>query len=183
MSLVAASEEDTSDQNGKPSTPPRLTLSTLTIVTTRQSLHLAINTWDVLPASRPTISSRFQQNALFPVHFYFFQFEYVRTHFVFIFLYLPFLHPSLLGRGSAEQFTDPFLVFSRLAGAQFATTLPASPPTILFWFEQTLRFRQFTLHHFGFQQAYTFSCSMIYLPFLCPSVLLQAQQSDLLTKF
>ena len=42
MSLVAASEGDTSDQNGKPSTPPHLTSSASTIITTRQNLHLAI---------------------------------------------------------------------------------------------------------------------------------------------
>ena len=45
MSLAAASEDNTSNQNGKPSTPLHLTLSTSTIITTRQNLHLAISTF------------------------------------------------------------------------------------------------------------------------------------------
>ena len=60
MSLVAASEGDTSDQNGKLFTPPHVTLSTSTIITTRQNLHLAISSWDVLTASQPTILSQFE---------------------------------------------------------------------------------------------------------------------------
>ena len=42
MSLVAASEDDTRDQNSKPSTTSHLTSSTSTIITTKQNLHLAI---------------------------------------------------------------------------------------------------------------------------------------------
>ena len=38
MSLVAASEDDTSDQNGKPYTPPNLTSPTSTIITTMQTI-------------------------------------------------------------------------------------------------------------------------------------------------
>ena len=42
MSLVAASEDDTSYRNGKPSTLAHLTSPTSTIITTRENLHLAI---------------------------------------------------------------------------------------------------------------------------------------------
>ena len=44
LSIVAASENDSSDQNGKISTPPHLTLLTWIIFTTTQNLHLAIST-------------------------------------------------------------------------------------------------------------------------------------------
>ena len=72
-------------------------------------------------------------------------------------------------KSSAEWFTDRFLV--AWPAPNLLITLPASPPTTLFWFEQTLYFRQSTLYYFEFQHACTCSFPMIYLPFLNPSVL------------
>ena len=93
MSLVVASEDDTSDQNGKLSTPPHLTLSTSTIVTTRKNFPLAITsvlmmlhlsrdqlfclTWPAhnflitLPASPPAILFQFEHKiASLQVHLF-----------------------------------------------------------------------------------------------------------------
>ena len=110
MSPVAASEDDTSDQNGKPSTPSHPTLSTSTIITPRQNLHLAINTWDVLPASRPTISSWFQQNCIFSSSFLLFS-VWICPNTLRFYISLFAIYSSQCARkGSAEQFTDPFLV-------------------------------------------------------------------------
>ena len=81
MSLAVASEDDTSDQNGKPSTPPHLTSSTSTFITTRQNLHLTI-----ILVLRMYYLPRDQQfclvlsrPAFFPVHFCIFEFEYVQV--------------------------------------------------------------------------------------------------------
>ena len=141
MSLVVASEDNTSDQNGKPSTPPHLTSSTSTIITARQNLHLTI----------------------------------------ILVLRMYYLPRECAPKGSAEQFTDPFLVV--WPAHNLLITLPALPTTILFWFEQTLHLFHFTLHNFKFQHAYLCSFSMIYLPFLHPSVLQKVQPSDLPTQF
>ena len=59
----------------------------------------------------------FNRTAFLPVHCYIFECEYVRTHFVSIFLYLLLLHPSVLQRLS-RAIRGP--IFSRLAGTQFA---------------------------------------------------------------
>ena len=98
MSLVAASEDNTSDQNGKPYFPPHLTSPVLTIISTRQNLHLAISTYGALPASRPTILSRFEQNSIFASSiFILFLSLNMAEHASFLcFIYLPFLHPNVL---------------------------------------------------------------------------------------
>ena len=109
MSLVAASEDDTSDQNDKPSTPPHLTSPNFTIITTRKNLHLAISTWGALPASRPTILSRFEQNCIFASSFFLFLSLIMSDHASFLcFIYLPFLHHNVLPK--AQQ-NDPRTYF------------------------------------------------------------------------
>ena len=120
MSLVAASEDNTSDRNGKPSTPAHLTLPTSTIITTRENLHLAI-----ISVLRMLHLPRDQQfclglnrTAFFPVQFCIFEFEHVQTCFASIFHLFVISSSQCVPIGSAEQFTDPF--FSRLASAQFA---------------------------------------------------------------
>ena len=132
MSLVAAFEDDTSDQNGKPSTPPHLTSSISTIIATRKNLHLAI-----ILVLRMYYLPRDQQfclglnrPALFPVHFCIFEFEYVRTCFVSIFHLFVIYSFQCAPKGSAKRFTDPFLV--AWPAHNLLITLPASPPTILF---------------------------------------------------
>ena len=79
MSLVAAFEDDSSDQNGKPSTPAHLTSSTSTIITTRENLHLAITS--VLSMLHLPHDQQFclgfNRTAFFPVQFSIFEFEYV----------------------------------------------------------------------------------------------------------
>ena len=79
MSQVAASEDDTSDRNGKPSTPAHLTYSTPTIITTRENLNLTI-----ILVLRMLHLPRDQEFCLglnrtefFPVQFCIFEFEYV----------------------------------------------------------------------------------------------------------
>ena len=84
MSLVAASEDDTSDQNGKPSTPAHLTSSTSTIITTRENLHLAITS--VLRMLHLPRDQQFclglNRTAFFPVQFCIFEFEHIWACFV-----------------------------------------------------------------------------------------------------
>ena len=112
MSLVAASEDDTSDQSGKPSTPPHLTLSTSTIIITRQNLNLAIIL--VLEMYYLPRDQQFclglNRTAFFQVHFCIFEFEYVRTCFVSIFHLFVISSCQCAPKGSAEWFTNPLLV-------------------------------------------------------------------------
>ena len=110
MLLAAASEDNTSNQNGKPSTPLHLTLSTSTIITTRQNLHLAISTLGALLASRPTILSWLEQNCILSSSIYIFEFEYVQTCFVCTFHLFAISSPQCASTGSTERSTDPFLV-------------------------------------------------------------------------
>ena len=120
MSLVAASEDDTSGRNGKPSAPPHLTSSIPTIITTRENLYLAIIS--VLKMLHLPRNQQFcldlNRIAFFPVQFCIFEFEHVQTCFVSIFHLFVISSFQCAPIGSAERFTDPF--FSHLAGAQFA---------------------------------------------------------------
>ena len=79
MSLVAASEDDTSDQDGKPSTPAHLTSPTSTIITIRENFHLAIIS--VLRMLQLPRDQQFclglNRTAFFPVQFYIYELEHV----------------------------------------------------------------------------------------------------------
>ena len=147
MSLVAASEDDTSDRNGKPSTPPHLTSSTPSIITTRENLHLAI-----ISVLRMLHLPRDQQfclglnrTAFFPVQFCIFGFEYVQTCFISIFHLFVIYSSQCAPIGSAEKFTDPFLV--AWLAHNLLITLPASPPAFLFQFEHTIASQPVHLFH------------------------------------
>ena len=137
MSLAAASEDNTSNQNDKPSTPLHLTLSTSTNITTRQNLHLAISTLGALLASRPTILSRLEQNCIFASSIYIFEFEYVQTCFVSMFHLFAISSSQCTPTSSAEQSIVPFLV--TLLAHNFLIALPASPTHSLFWFADTFQ--------------------------------------------
>ena len=120
MSLVAASEDNTSDQSGKPSAPPYLTSSTSTIIITRQNFYLAISTLDALPALQPTILSWFEKTLHFCQFIFCFSFlslnmcEYVPFPcFIICHFYIPVCSQRL------SRATHP-PIFSCLAGAQFA---------------------------------------------------------------
>ena len=120
MSLVAASEDDTSDQNGKPFTPPHLILSAFTIITIRQNLHLVVISvlrMEYLPRNQQFCLG-LNRTAFFPVLFCIFEFEHVRKCFLSIIHLFVISSSQCAFKGSAERFTGPF--FSRLAGAQFA---------------------------------------------------------------
>ena len=108
ISLVA-SEDDTSDQNGKPSTPPHLTLSTSTFITTRQNLNLAIILvlgMYYLPRDQQFCLG-LNRTAFFPLLFCIFEFEYVRTCFLSIF-HLSFLHASVLLKAQQSNLPTHF---------------------------------------------------------------------------
>ena len=62
-------------------------------------------------------------------------------------------------KGSAGKSNDPVLV--AWLAHNLLITLPALPPTILFWFEQTLSFCWFTLYIFAFQHAWTWFLSFV----------------------
>ena len=146
MSLVAASEDDTSDQNGKPSTPAHLTSSTSTIITTRENLHLAITS--LLRMLHLPCNQQFclglNRTAFFPVQFCFFEFEYVQTCFVFIF-HLCVISSSMCSHRLSRANHRPF--FSCLAGAQFADHITCLAPAVLFQFEHTIASQPIHLFH------------------------------------
>ena len=150
MSLAAASEDDTSDRNGTPSTPAHLTSSTSTIITERENLHLAIiSVLRMLHLPRDQLFCvGLNRTAFFLVQLFIFEFEYVPACFFSISLYRFYAisSPQCAPLGSAELFTDPF--FSRLTGAQFADHITCLAPAVLFQFEHTLsQFTCFTHIH------------------------------------
>ena len=119
---MSLAEDNTSNQNSKPFTPLFLTLSTSTIITIRQNLHLVISTLGALLTSRPTILSRFEQNCIFASSIYIFEFDYVRTWFVSMFHLFAISSSQCTPTGSAERSTDPFLV--AWAAHNLLTALP-----------------------------------------------------------
>ena len=131
-------------------TPPHLTSPTSTIITTRKNLRLAnilVFRMYYLPRDQQFCLG-LNRTAFFPVLFCIFEFEYVRTCSVSIF-HLFFISSSQRApKVSAEQFNDPFLV--AWPAHNLLIKLPVSPPTILFWFEQTLHSHQSIIHNFGF---------------------------------
>ena len=135
MSLSAASEDNTSNQNGKPSTALHLTLSTSTIITRRQNLHLAISTFGALLASRPTILFWLEQNCILSSSIYIFEFEYIQTCFVSTFHLFAIFSSQCTPTSSKEQSIVPFLV--TLLAHNLLIALPASPTHSLFWFADT----------------------------------------------
>ena len=122
----AAYEDDTSDQNGKPSTPAHLTSSTSTIITTRENLHLAITS-----VLRMLHLPRDQQFCLGLNRTAFFWFNFVflslnmfkRASFLYL-IYVPFLHPSVLPQAQQSYSLNPFLVAWPVHN--LLITLPAS---------------------------------------------------------
>ena len=177
MSLVAALEDDTSDKNGKPSTPPLLTPSTSSIMTTRQNLHLAIRTSGALSASRSTILFQFEQNCIFACSFFIFEFEDVRICF---FFYVSFIcHcsiPVCSCRLSRAILTH---IFSRLAGAQFIACMTClTLQKFLFCFPQTITFLPVYLCFIlNTSEHVSLPCFMHFYSFH-PSVPPSARQSD-----
>ena len=145
MSLVAASEDNTTDQNAKPSTTPHLTSSISTIITTGQNFHLAISTQGALPASRPIILSRSEQNCLFASSFFIFGLDYVRTCFFSMLHLFAISSSQCASKGSVEQFTNPILVVWLVHNLLVA--LPANLPATLFQFEHTINFQPVQLFH------------------------------------
>ena len=96
------------------------------------------------------------------------------------FIYLSFLFPSVLPKAQHSNYL-PILVVWPVHS--FLITLPALPPTILFWFQQTLHFYQFTLYNFEFQHACTCSFSMIFFAIARSQCAKKAQESDPFTQF
>ena len=147
-SLVAASEDDTGDWNGKSSTPAHLPSSTSTIITTGENLHLAIiSVLRMLHLPRDQqICLGLNRTAFVLVQFCIFAFEYVQACFVSISHLRSISSPQCADIGSAELFNDPF--FSHLTGAQFANHITCLAPAVLFQFEHTLsHFTCFTHIH------------------------------------
>ena len=111
MALVAASEDNTSDKNGKPSTALYLISSTSTIITTRYNLRLANNTWGAYLPHDQHFCFSLKRTAFFATSSFILLFRYNRTRFVSMF---HFFSNFFIPMGSQR------LIFSRLAGAKFA---------------------------------------------------------------
>ena len=88
------------------------------------------------------------RTAFLPVHFFIFEFEYVRTCFISMFYLFAISSSYCAPRGSTERSTDPFLF--AWPAHNLLIPLLGTPPTILFWFEQTLHVTQFSVYNFEF---------------------------------
>ena len=110
MSLVAASEDDTSNQNGKPSTPHHLTSSTSIIFTTRQNLHLAIMLvlkMYYLPRDQ-LFCLGLKRTAFFPFIIVFLSLNMSEHASFLYFIYLSFLHPNVLPKAQQSYLPTHF---------------------------------------------------------------------------
>ena len=133
--IRSSPKDDTSDQNGKPSTPPNITSRTSTIITTRQNFHLAISTSGALLASQPTILFWFEQNCIFASSFFYFWVWICPNMLHFYVLFICHLFIPLCSQRLSRAIH--WLIFNRLAGTQFVDSISwhATNHFVLVWTE------------------------------------------------